>query len=227
MAPCLQILRNSDLEVQTKLPSITFRTTKDIPEQLVETAKLGIEKAISAIPNRSDRIHLVEPKTTRDSDDLISNLKNKEKGRQSCWGFQLDVTAIAEHLSQWDVLLCNHDLMDQQYGWVFGVTEPQVHVSVLSVARFMNPRLTNSQTVLAVTRLLAHEVGHLLGLVERSNETVDLYGKHCANICIMRQAVTPLGWIKLAAEEELLGSGFCCSCKHELGQRWNCFPDST
>jgi predicted Zn-dependent protease len=207
--------------------SIRFRTTKDIPDKLVSAAKLGIETAITAIPDWPDRIHLVEPTTTRDSDDLISNLKNKKKGRQSCWGFQLDVAAVAERLSQWDVLLCNDDLMDQQYGWVFGVTEPQVHVSVLSVARFMNPRLTNSQTVMAVTRLLAHEVGHLLGLVERSHETVDLYGKHCANICVMRQAVTPLRWIKLAAEEELLGSGFCPSCKHELGQRWPCLPDGT
>jgi len=170
---------------------------------------------------------LVEPNTTRDSDDLISDLKNKEKGRKSCHGFQLDVDAIFERLSQWDVLLCNEDLMDQEYGWVFAVTQPQVHVSVVSVARFTNPRLTNSQTILAVNRLLAHEVGHLLGLVERPNETCDKYGKHCANICLMRQAVTPRKWIKLATEEELLGLGFCHSCKDELGQRWTHLSDGT
>jgi predicted Zn-dependent protease len=208
---------------------IIFQATSDVPESLITATKVGLEKAISLVPKHLDRFRFAvpAPQLVAAADNLISRMRERKEGRQACLGLQLDASRLAEMVVSandnrkecWPVFLCNDDLMHPKFGWVFGLTFRHL-VSVQSVARFMNPRLTDSQKEMAVTRLLAHEVGHLLGLVERSHNTVDLYGKHCANVCIMRQAVTPLRWIKFAEEEKENGVDFCSCCKQELADLW-------
>ena len=209
--------------------SIIFQTTSNIPGSLIAAANAGIEKAVSFVPKHLDRFRFEPARTPTTADGLIADMKVCGEGRQACQGLQLDASLLAKRLGSantnpkdyWDVFLCNDDLMYQEFGWVFAVTLPEVPVSVLSVARFRNPRISNSQATIAVMRLLAHEVGHLLGLVERSHNMVDSYGKHCANVCIMRQAVTPLRWIKFAEEEKEQDVDFCSDCKQEMRERWS------
>jgi predicted Zn-dependent protease len=198
--------------------SIIFQTTNDVPDFLIAAGEKGLAKSITLVPGYVSRFCL--PETVVVSRDLPND-------RQSCWGPQLDAGRLAETVNSvhnsgayWHVFLCNRDLYQEGDGWVFGSTIADV-ISVLSVARFMNPRLADSQREIAVTRLLAHEVGHLLGLVERSHDVVNLYGLHCTNVCIMRQALTPLRWIKSALEETERGIDFCSACTHEMSERWD------
>jgi len=198
--------------------SIIFQTTNNVPPILIEAGANGLTKAMTLIPGYSTRFLLPKP--------IVGSFQ-LPKPKQSCRGPQFDVGRLAETVNSlnnnsgkyWNVVLCNHDLYQTGDGWVFASTIADV-ISVISVARFMNPNLSDSEKDLAVTRLVAHEVGHLLGLVERSYDAVESYGLHCTNVCIMRQALTPKRWIRSALEERESSVDFCASCQGEMFQCW-------
>ena len=204
--------------------SLQFQIASNVPANLVEAAQKGIRSAISLVPEHDSQFHF-----TRKRHDLKDSTTSRQVlGREALRGSQLNVLDVALTLGdlnenpgeKWDIFVCNQDLMVPGSGWVFGATIPAVPVSVQSVARFMNPRIDEESREIAVERLLAHEVGHMIGLVERDFDVVDSFGKHCTNVCVMRQALTPLRWIKLAQEEHESGVTFCSCCKDEVSKNW-------
>ena len=127
----------------------------------------------------------------------------------------------------WEVSIVNTDLTD--YGqngllnFVFGVTRPDFAASVQSVTRLIHEVPPGPLREAMVRRLLRHEVGHMFGLTGRSYNVEEKLGRHCTNICTMRQGMSVPEWGALTAQELEKGIHFCNDCMHELEQSRNRF----
>ena len=86
------------------------------------------------------------------------------------------------------------------------------------MTRFQHGISNREEQILAVKRLLRHEVGHMLGLVERDHHVEDKLGLHCTNICTMRQGLSVPEWLQQAKEEEKHGVQFCSCCMNDLSR---------
>ena len=203
---------------------VLFSATADVPEPLVRVALRGVEEALRAAGTGPQRMLFAGAEAGISADELFEQAVAQRGYRATPFGRQYEIGSLLmaaldqlDHRApHWPVLLCSQDLYAQRDGWLFGATYSSVPFSVPSVARFMNRRISDEDRELAVARLLRHEVGHMLGLVDRAVDVQELYGLHCTNVCTMRQAVTPLRWIELAREEAEHGVQFCACCQDDL-----------
>jgi len=121
------------------------------------------------------------------------------------------------------VAIVDVDLTDSDADWIFGATKTNlVPVSMISVVRPRN--MVERKALKALRRLGRHEFGHALGLVpdERTERVVDTdwsIGKHCTNVCAMRQTDVEHGTVTLEAateEEEVAAVVLCDDCVADL-----------
>ncbi len=120
----------------------------------------------------------------------------------------------------WEVFILNRDLNAGEPGnnFVFGETDTSFPASVQSIRRLMVEVSDPSLRALMVRRLLRHEVGHMFGLTSRNFSVEEKLGKHCTNVCTMRQGLSVQEWTAQAKEEERIGVHFCGDCQHELNR---------
>lgn len=116
-----------------------------------------------------------------------------------------------------DVLAVAEDLYCENTNFVIGAALPDV-ATVISVARFrsLDVRLKHE----CIKTETMHEVGHVFGLVptERTTAVEESLGKHCTNICVMRQGLrVPDDWIRIS-RDRLAHGALCELCRRDLRQ---------
>ncbi len=116
----------------------------------------------------------------------------------------------------WEVAIVNTDLYADGTNFVFGVTQPDFAASVQSVRRLIDSVRAGELRTAMVRRLLRHEVGHMFGLPGRNYHVEQKLGRHCTNVCTMRQGMSLPEWAQLTQQEERYQVHFCNDCMSDL-----------
>ena len=129
---------------------------------------------------------------------------------------------IAPHL---DIAILDQDLTDfpaplarlRPDRFTLGTSLPgsSAVLSVRRVRTLTDPGVRD----LALSRLVAHHLGHVLGVPQYTREShASRLGLeyHCTNVCTMRHASSVKQLAKYAIEESEMGWGFCPECTVEL-----------
>ncbi len=119
--------------------------------------------------------------------------------------------------AHYDVVLISDDMYEDGVDFIVGRAKQDVGV-VLSVARLLG---LDSVTQYECLKTLAmHEISHVFGLPPR-DRTVAIdarLGRHCANLCVMRQGlVFPKDLIQMSDDRADFGA-FCSLCHVALKQ---------
>lgn len=99
--------------------------------------------------------------------------------------------------------------------YVVGIAADNIGM-VLSVNRYEN--LTRRQRYECIKTVTMHELGHVFKLPpdSRTENVEESLGKHCANVCIMRQGlIVPTDDIRMS-EDRLKYGALCPTCKTDL-----------
>jgi predicted Zn-dependent protease len=114
------------------------------------------------------------------------------------------------------ILMFNRDLCGDHTGWGFGLTDASLGLEVVSAKRFLAGKYPEALALSMWRRLLRHETAHLFGLVRREKHVAEKLGRHCTNICCMRQGMSMAEWQLFTEEELRKGIEFCDDCQTEL-----------
>lgn len=94
--------------------------------------------------------------------------------------------------------------------------------TVVSTHRFMG--VSGMMQQLCIQTLVLHELGHVFGLIP-SSRTLNVernLGRHCTNVCVMRQGLTvPSDCIGFTQDRLRTGNIFCTQCQFGLRQWFN------
>lgn len=99
---------------------------------------------------------------------------------------------------------------------MIGLAQPEMG-TVVSTHRFRG--LDDKTRYECVKTETMHELGHVFGLIPQDRaEDVDYsLGKHCTNVCTMRQGLrVPIDWIIYSGERVTSGRAFCNRCTQDL-----------
>ncbi len=117
----------------------------------------------------------------------------------------------------YDVVVLQSDLYSgsDNNRFIIGGAYPDLGAAI-SVNRFqgLEPSL---QFDCIVTETI-HEMGHVFGLIPpgRQRNVEESLGKHCTNVCSMRQGVNvPMDWIRFT-RDRLQQGPFCTDCEQDL-----------
>ncbi len=113
------------------------------------------------------------------------------------------------------VALLSSDLYCERQDFIIGYGAASEN-AVLSVHRFRI--LPQRQQHECIKTLVMHELGHVFGLLpeSRTRNVEESIGKHCTNICIMRQGLNvPDDWTRMT-DDRLRTDPFCNQCLHDL-----------
>lgn len=116
----------------------------------------------------------------------------------------------------YDVLIVKEDLYDHEAYFMVGGAAHEL-AAVISTYRFTSLEPLLQSEVLKTATM--HEVGHIFGLLpeSRTNNVEYLLGKHCLNVCIMRQGPrVPYDWIRMTQERRAATNPFCPQCSRDL-----------
>lgn len=125
----------------------------------------------------------------------------------------LDKDRLPPHLR---VMMLNRDLYDAGADWGLGLTDSNLGLLAVSPKRFLEGKYPEELALNMWRRLVRHEAGHLFGLVTRDYSYEEKLGRHCTNVCCMRQGMTMGEWQQLTVEEASKGIIFCTDCEQEL-----------
>ena len=116
----------------------------------------------------------------------------------------------------YDLMVVSADLTAKGMNFVIGYGNRGIG-AIASVARIrhLEPGLRGE----CIKTEIMHELGHVFGLIprERTVAVEAQLGRHCANICIMRQGVNvPDDWIRITLDRLDSGAPFCPLCLRDL-----------
>jgi predicted Zn-dependent protease len=226
-------------EIRSKfLVPLYVMWASDVPSNIADAAVEGVRDAM--IASGQDRgLAILGSDTFLPGDFSNADWYVREASRRqdlvrnAGYGNQLDAGQFAglfrdepwQVEPHWEVLIVNQDLNcrvgDSYINFVFGVTNPIFAYSVQSARRLTaGVRDLDLQKEL-VRRVLRHEVGHMFGLPMRNENTTENLGKHCTNICTMRQGLSTQEWSNQWREETDRGVQFCGNCLSDLAQSKN------
>ncbi len=158
-------------------------------------------------------------------------MRRQSLKRSIGFGPQVDVSEVMKLFYEepyqidphWEVFIVNNDLNDrdingQYINFVFGSTNSQFPASVQSVTRLLSSIPDNQLRYAMTRRLLRHEVGHMFQLPSerRTVNVIENLGKHCTNVCTIRQGVSIEQWAQLTQQETARGIHFCNDCMNDL-----------
>jgi predicted Zn-dependent protease len=133
--------------------------------------------------------------------------------------FQVDGDGLLDSFPNWPdnslfIIATAQDLGHRETNFLFGLSK-----YALGKAIFSTHRLGDSP--LAITGLVAHELGHSFGLVGEHKANYDRLSRfagHCINTCLMQPVNTKQEMIKAAGSiaERPETSGFCDDCAADL-----------
>ena len=214
-----------------QLVPIYVTWTSDIPQAEAQAALQGVLDVTTASGQRREVFALGSQKFGRgefSSTDWYAEkaLEDQTLRRDVGYGLQIVPSNIIRLFHQepwqaqphWEVFILNRDLNsgEADNNFVFGETDVSFPASIQSIRRLTvevtDPKLRASM----VRRLLRHEVGHMFSLTYRSFNVEEKLGKHCTNICTMRQGMSVGEWAEQTLQEENRGIHFCCDCLNEL-----------
>lgn len=141
-----------------------------------------------------------------DGDTLLFNFENgpwqKEERHLDFAVFGKDMTATQE--GKW-------------LNFVFGLSREESNV-VISTYRFDSELKSRLLRRFCIQRAVFHEFCHALGLLPdwRTTNVTYRYGKHCTNLCVMREAESVPEWLDYAQEEIEQKVTLCHQCEDDL-----------
>lgn len=119
----------------------------------------------------------------------------------------------------YDVVVLRRDMYsgEDSSNFVIGLALPELG-TVVSINRFL--QLEKGLQAECIKTEVMHEVGHIFGLIPENRQinVEDSLGKHCTNVCSMRQGLRlPDDWVAMT-RDRLRGEPFCGECKQALRQ---------
>ena len=230
IAKRLQMQAQQDARTN-KLVPLYVTWTRDVPQIEAQAALQGVFDVVAASGQRREVLAFGPQQFGQgeysNSDWYVEEAYNRQHLRRDLgYGPQVVPSNIISLFHQepwqrephWEVFILNRDLTsgEPDNNFVFGETNISFPASVQSIRRLIvevsDPVLRASM----VRRLLRHEVGHMFGLTNRNFHVEEKLGKHCTNICTMRQGMSVPEWAQQAVQEERLGIHFCGDCQTEL-----------
>lgn len=116
----------------------------------------------------------------------------------------------------YDVAVINQDMYDDETNFVIGLALKGFG-TVISLNRLQV--ISEELRLECIQTAVMHEVGHVFGLVpeHRTESVEESLGKHCTNVCTMRQGLrVPHDWIRITRDRLASGQPFCPHCLHDL-----------
>lgn len=115
-----------------------------------------------------------------------------------------------------EVMFVDHDasIGTPDNNFVFGVTWPGFGF-VQSVRRIHDVEDLNLRLRI-IRRVGIHEFAHILNVPNRVPNTEEKLGRHCTNVCCMRQGLSLQVWTQQLRQEEAAGVVFCEECTLDL-----------
>jgi predicted Zn-dependent protease len=210
---------------------IFISITGDVPQNLANAAISGVLKAISHSKQERTVQLFNQPwgigaHSSPEWYVKEAERRNSAPERNLGYGNQINARHLLDALVRdpyqsnphWDILVFNKDLYSDvdRTNFQFGATYSGFPVCMQSVVRFANSNLSEHVKYLAVERLLAHEMGHMFGLVNREHHRERSLGGHCTNVCLMRQGLSLDEFVRQTVEEHTKGIDFCECCQSDL-----------
>ena len=192
----------------------------------IKAAAFGIADVLT-VQGYSPRIVSAREEISTFIGQLEQQNYNSSRGQLSLESYWQTLGTHTDMLrtSRPDFVLSGLDLYAENTNFVFGVTIPEMQVSVQSIARYI--RMTRDESVqLAATRHIArHEYAHIAGMNDRSDyrrpdTRGGIYEGHCMDECTMQQVMNTNDVLSLL--EKLDGhelAGFCVSCVSSLRRK--------
>jgi predicted Zn-dependent protease len=113
------------------------------------------------------------------------------------------------------MMILNKDIYCEDTNFVIGVAKP-MSCTIISTFRFRSLQAENRYECIKTETL--HELGHVFCLPSKNRKTnvEESLGKHCTNICVMRQGLNvPEDWEKISKDRVNYGP-FCETCTNDL-----------
>lgn len=112
----------------------------------------------------------------------------------------------------YDVILVADDMYYQKNNFIIGLSGLGLGM-IVSTHRFMD--LPQQEQIECIKTAALHELGHVFGAIhsKRIQAVEDKLGRHCTNVCVMRQGlVVPGDWLRMTKDRVRSGRPFCDEC---------------
>lgn len=233
-----ELARRHELRMNYLVP-IYVTWTSNVPPTEAQAATQGVRDALTASGQRRDLVILgsqsydANPAKPFSSPDWYTQeaIKTQPLKRNAGHGQQVDVSEVMKLFHQepyqekphWEIFIINHDLNSKDenlkyMNFVFGATQPTFPASVQSITRIIAEVRPGNLRNEMIRRLLRHEVGHMFWLPSRNHNIEQSLGKHCTNVCTMKQGLSIPEWANLTQEENRRGIKFCDDCMTDLAR---------
>jgi len=149
---------------------------------------------------------------------LYKGLEDSRNGKQINAGTILDymtLNLIKNNSNHYFTFLLDSDIYNADNNFVIGLARSGIG-TVISTHRFQN--LEKKLKIECIKTETIHELGHVFGLLssERTENVEHSLGKHCTNVCVMRQGLyVPDDWIKIT-EDRLKFGPLCQLCQEDI-----------
>jgi len=115
----------------------------------------------------------------------------------------------------YDVFAVREDMYSGNTNFVIGLAQRGIGTT-LSTYRFRELRRRDRYECIKTETI--HELGHAFGLIPsgRTSNVEKSLGKHCTNVCTMRQGLTvPNDWLEISRDRLSVGA-LCGQCQEDL-----------
>jgi predicted Zn-dependent protease len=114
----------------------------------------------------------------------------------------------------YEIIVVKKDMYIPGTNFLIGLSIPG-DGALVSTNRFLSLKDKSLQYE-CIKTMMMHEMGHVFGLPLRDYNVEEKIGRHCTNICVMRQGLyVPDDWIKMT-EDRLKYGAFCKDCQQDL-----------
>jgi len=169
-----------------------------------------------------DRTYLKSDNTLREYCSVDWYMQEGRRSSQK--GDQINADVISHHLTfepwretkdHYDLMTITSDMYSRGTNFVIGLAHKGIG-TLISTFRFRG--LNDYSKYECIKTETMHELGHVFGLLPeyRTQDVEDSLGKHCTNLCIMRQGIKlPDDWVRMTNDRLIYGA-LCNDCRADL-----------
>ncbi|MBU3907541.1 MAG: hypothetical protein KKA64_04810 [Nanoarchaeota archaeon] len=120
--------------------------------------------------------------------------------------------------NHYDIFIINDDMYSKGTNFVIGIAQQKIG-TIISTYQFKKLRGDWGMKYDYIKTETMHELGHVFGLPSKSRtrNIEESLGKHCTNICVMRQGlILPDDWIRMTNDRLKSGGALCRDCRKDL-----------